>query len=517
MDAAITVTSRRRARAWSLAAAVALLLVTALAQVQVVPPRVHVRWRDDVSAGRRADLERRYGLDAGERVEAGTWRYDVRDRSPGNIGALIADPAVADTAYVDRDKLTVPPRQVRVSWSRARALIGPAPAGLIQPQSIVLLVIAALLLWGARLPDARRRRAVALTGIAAFTLAAYALPLRQPIRMGDSNTYMHDRESFEMFSGVRQIRFEAHLSHAILGRLDRLFGRTASSPARALHTLAALATAWFVANLLIVGVVEGWSPEVVRYLAIVMIAPAALMFFGYLELGQLSLVPAAFPLLVRGLRDRSRYLEAGTALAGIGAALHGFGVLSLAGSALASVASGETLARRLDALIRIVVWGTACYLGWVALYLLALKLPLVPGHAEAIPLRPWFVTQVGDRINAAIFSARGIRDIVAESWVAGVPLIALKVPLWRTDRQLVTIAAAFTIPSILFLVAFWPVQGLAVEMDLVFAAFPAAYALAWVGAQDSRRALTAALLLGSAHLVFWRVVLDTAFVNSRVG
>jgi hypothetical protein len=72
------------------------------------------------------------------------------------------------------------------------------------------------------------------------------------------------------------------------------------------------------------------------------------------------------------------------------------------------------------------------------------------------------------------------------------------------------------VPSTVFLVVFWPVQGLGVEMDLVMAAFPALYALAWICAHDSRRATIAAVVLASAHFAFWRIVVGDDFVNPRI-
>ena len=53
-------------------------------------------------------------------------------------------------------------------------------------------------------------------------------------------------------------------------------------------------------------------------------------------------------------------------------------------------------------------------------------------------------------------------------------------------------------------------------MDLVFAAFPAVYALAWVCAHDVRRTMIAAVLLMSAHIAFWRIVIGIDFLNSRL-
>ena len=482
----------------------------------VVDPRVHVRWQEGLAAADRAALERRYGLFAGEAVEGSTWRYELRDRSRENVAALVGDRAVADTAYIDRPTLSVPRREIHVGMERARLLVGPAPLQLVQVQSLLLFALAGTLLWAATVPDLGRRRLVAVAALLGVTFAAYALPLRQPIRMGDSDTYTRSRASFETFSGVREIRAEAHLSHAILGRLDALAGRTDASPERAMRTLMHGATAWFALSALTVAVVEGWSPVVIRYLGLVLLAPSTLLYFGYRELGHLSLNAAAFPLIVRGLQQGTARLEAGGTLLGVGAALHGFGLLSLAGAWLAALAARVSLADRVRRLARLVAWGTAAYLGWVAVYLIVLKLPLVPGHAESIPLRPWFAAEVGERINAAIFSATGARDLFFSAWVAGVPLVAVAASLWRTHASEVRLALVYSIPSAVFLLMFWPIQGLAVEMDLVFAAFPALFALAWVCAHDPRKTVIAAVLLASAQLAFWRVVFDHTFVNSRI-
>jgi hypothetical protein len=74
-------------------------------------------------------------------------------------------------------------------------------------------------------------------------------------------------------------------------------------------------------------------------------------------------------------------------------------------------------------------------------------------------------------------------------------------------------ALVYAVPSVIFSIVFWPVQGLGVEMDLVTAAFPAFYALAWVCAQERRHTMIAAAVLASAHLAFWRIVLDDRFMN----
>jgi hypothetical protein len=339
--------------------------------------------------------------------------------------------------------------------------------------------------------------------------------MRQPIVMGDSGTYTRSRELFEAYSGVRQVRLEAHLSHAVLGRLDGAFGRTVDAPARALDTLMHAVTAWFVLSALAIGTIEKWSPHVIRYLGLVLLAPAALMYFGYRELGHLSLNAAAFPLVIRGLQHGSRRVDAGSALFGFGAALHGFGLLSLAGTCLAAFGAPGALGDRLRLAVRVVVWGGMAYLVWIVGYVL-LQLPIVAGHTEAIPWRPWLVDEVGERLNVAILSARGGRDLFFTAWAAGAFLIAVAASIWRRWPEESRIVLLYALPSIGFIIVFWPIQGLALEMDLVFAAFPAVYALAWVCAHEARRTAVAAAVLASGHIAFWRIVLDSAFVNSRL-
>ena len=113
----------------------AVAAAAALVDVSKPDPRVHVRWRSDVGLEERAALERRYGLMSGAPIEGTTWRYGLRDLSRENIAALIRDPAVADTGYIDRSKLTAPPREVVVRFNRPRLFEWGNPSRLLQPQA----------------------------------------------------------------------------------------------------------------------------------------------------------------------------------------------------------------------------------------------------------------------------------------------------------------------------------------------------------------------------------------------
>ncbi len=82
------------------------------------------------------------------------------------------------------------------------------------------------------------------------------------VQMGDANQSVQSRVTFGKYAGVDYVRFEAHLSYAILGQLDRVFGRTDTSPERAQITLARAATWWFVLCALAMGLgtaIGGWS------------------------------------------------------------------------------------------------------------------------------------------------------------------------------------------------------------------------------------------------------------------
>lgn len=509
---------RRRTWAW-IAAGGVLIAMLALLDVQITAPRVSVRWAPEMAPDDRTARERRYDLRNGERDEGTTWQYDLGDRSRDNIGALVHDPAALDTGYIDRETLTPRARDVRVT---IRTFPYPfrdyldSPRQLLQLQSSVWLMLGGgVILWASRAASERRRRNAAIAALLLVGSLAGALPISPSlVQMGDANQSVESRRNFENYAGVHAIRFEAHLSYAILGRLDRLLGGTDASPARAQIALAHAATAWFVLCALAIGYLERWSATILRYLGLVVLAPAALMYFGWREVGYLSLNIAAFPLLARGLRDGGWRLEGGSALVGLGAALHGWGLVSLIGAWLAALVAPAPLADRVGRVLRIAAWGTAAYTGWVAVYVILLKLPIIPGHVHAIPWRPWFVDEVFDhRMNPAIFSAAGGRILLMTAWVVGAPLLVVAASLWRQHRDEVRTALGYVLPSVIVTTLVLHSQGLNEDMDVVFAVFPALYALAWICARDLKRTTIAAALLVSAHYAFWYICLDPRFSN----
>jgi len=507
-----------RRRTWAcVALGGGLVAILTLVQVTITDPRVHVRWHEGVSPADRAALERRYDLRNGIPVEgtATTWRYGLGELSPENIRALIQDPAVDDTEYIDRGALTSEGRDLRVtSWYPFSDLFD-RPSQLLQlHRSLWLLLAGGVLLWAARASSGLRRRNMTVATLLLVGVMTVALPLDPSfVTMGGSDDHARSREAFEGWFGGR-VRFEKHLSQVILLQVYLRADPTDAAPERALIAMSRVATAWFVLSALAIGFLECWSALVLRYIGLALLAPSALLYFGWREFGYLSLNVAAFPLLVRGLRDGGARLEAGSAVAGLGAALHGSGLVSLAGAWIAALGTSGRLGDRVGRVLRVTAWGTAAYLGWIAIYVIVLKLPISPdpGPGAMSPWRPWSVDEIHEgRVSAAILSATGARDLLMTAWVVGAPLLAVAASLWRRYAHEVRTVLWYLPPSILFVIFRWPFDGVGGGMDLVVAGFPALYALAWVCAHDSKRTNIAATLLVSAHYAFWRVVLDERF------
>ena len=424
-----------------------------------------------------------------------------------------------------------------------------------------------MLLWAACAPSTRRRRNMTVATLLLVGVMAVAVPFEPSfVTMGESAEVARSRADFEV-RFTERIRFQKHLSHVILRELYLQLDPTEAAPERTLTQMARGATAWFVVLALAIALLERWSPLVLRYIGLALLAPATLLYFGWREFGYLSLNVAAFPLLVRGLRGPGMHLEAAGAFAGLGAALHGSGLVSLAGTWIAALGARGTLRERVDRVLRVTAWGTAAYLGWIALYMIVMRLPisLDPGPTYISPWRPLFdheirfvqpfsdaaggagivvlqargeireeprrrlhvtrligpshnrldpralalrqvvedVAELVGRVAAAILSAIGARDLLMSAWVVGAPLLVVALSLWRQYAHEVRTALWYMSPSILFVIFRWPLDGVGAGMDLVLAGFPAMYALTWVCAHDRKTTSIAALLLISAHYAFW--------------
>ena len=71
-------------------------------------PAVSIRWREGVTPERRAALERTFRLARGRAPEGRTITYDILDIRSSNVRALLQQPEVEDTGYIDRRTANVP-------------------------------------------------------------------------------------------------------------------------------------------------------------------------------------------------------------------------------------------------------------------------------------------------------------------------------------------------------------------------------------------------------------------------
>ena len=135
-------------------------------------------------------------------------------------------------------------------------------------------------------------RAVSVAiALAAFLVLAFVLPIpAHAFTMGDGSSIVQDRSNFDdLVHSHRTIRFSAHLSYRVLDQLDAWLGSTAETPTEVYRILSWLAGVLVALSLLSLAATDQWSPRAVRYIALSLFAPATLMYFGYLEVGYLSL------------------------------------------------------------------------------------------------------------------------------------------------------------------------------------------------------------------------------------
>jgi hypothetical protein len=98
---------------------------------------VHVRWPEGISEADRARAETELHLAPHRDIEDRTWQYNLLDRSPENILAILAHPFVEDTQGIDRSthvlKVSAPDvpafDEPKSEWlSGAEACEAPVPA-----------------------------------------------------------------------------------------------------------------------------------------------------------------------------------------------------------------------------------------------------------------------------------------------------------------------------------------------------------------------------------------------------
>ena len=171
--------------------------------------------------------------------------------------------------------------------------------------------------------------------------------------MGDFGTYTDSRAAFDTyFSMENSVRFHFHLSRPILYWLDRALGSTATSPQQALLVLSWLAGCAFIAGVMVVARIERWSAHALRYVGLAVASPTTLFYFGFRELGYLPLSVLAFPLLIRAsgslaLPTRVGFFAASGVEHGLRSALHGFGLVGLAGAVAGAAVQSAPLRAKL--------------------------------------------------------------------------------------------------------------------------------------------------------------------------
>ena len=101
-------------------------------------PKINVRWAPDVDDAAREAIEARFHLSQEGEPDGRTRRYELLDSSRANVEALLTNPAVEDTAGLDRATLAfdkVP--EVRFDEKATEWVVGLEPCPAMKPASLV--------------------------------------------------------------------------------------------------------------------------------------------------------------------------------------------------------------------------------------------------------------------------------------------------------------------------------------------------------------------------------------------
>ena len=129
-------------------------------------------------------------------------------------------------------------------------------------------------------------------------------------------------------------------------------------------------------------------------------------------------------------------------------------------------------------------------------------------------MRPlWQAREVETRILYPLLSIITARDVFFSGLITGLPLVLVTLMVRRQSAREARFALAFSVPCVIAFLLFWPVQGIAIEIDMIVALFPAVFALLWVSSTSVRASIASAALLVLGHAAFWWVVLHDQFVN----
>ena len=388
-------------------------------------------------------------------------------------------------------------------------------------QSAIVIGLALLVLRAASAPRRRRRLVVpCVLVVAAVAFVAAPLPKQfegESLMPGGHDT-SRSRGQFEnrFRIGEGNVLFHSHLGDVVITALDGAFGRSETSPARAYDALSRLAGLLFLLELGIAAAWHRWSRQSCRYVGLAMATPLCLLFFGYWDLGYLCMAAGVVPLLALA-RDRmpvradAAPLVAGC-LQGLHTALHGFGLLGLAGGALAALSSRGDALRRCVRAATFTSAAVALYLGWIFFYVTVGRLSLE--WERQLGHRPFFESMVFDnKIATPLLSQAGLEEFGLFSALSGVPLLALALLSCRRTALVPTIL--YALPGLFFLVRWWPPSA-PFNLDLMLSVFPGVFAACWVVASSRRTSMRALLVLSGLHVLLWTTVGNGIFARVDV-
>jgi len=102
---------------------------------------IHVRWPEGITDADRARAESELHLAPHRDIEDRTWEYNLLDRSPENVAAILAHPLVEDTQGIDRTtqvlKASVPPARI-FAEPKSDWLLGAEPCDAPVPATVLV-------------------------------------------------------------------------------------------------------------------------------------------------------------------------------------------------------------------------------------------------------------------------------------------------------------------------------------------------------------------------------------------
>jgi hypothetical protein len=121
------------------------------------PAFVHVRWAPAVDDAGRERLEQQYSLTRPSAQEARTWHYYLADLSRANVRALVQNPAVEDTHYINRERFSVWRTAPRSAYTGFAAPVLPSLLRWVYLATLALGAVALVMfLAGRYVPGAQR-------------------------------------------------------------------------------------------------------------------------------------------------------------------------------------------------------------------------------------------------------------------------------------------------------------------------------------------------------------------------